>query len=153
MANKIYRSALGKPVDMGALLIKNEAVRAVGNMSVNARGDKINKTNETTVSRTNQVNNNYRKQIRNQIIDEPVIPSTQTSNKIIDDADEIEGLDSPWVETEQVEDDVAQTNSTPPEKKKSSGLASAIAKAREIEQKKLQTPREESRSKTGVKKI
>ena len=37
--------------------------------------------------------------------------------------------------------------------KKSGGLASAIAKAREVEQKKNETPREKSRGKKGVKKI
>ncbi len=36
-----YRTAMGKTVDMAALTAKNEKVRAVGNMSVNARGDTI----------------------------------------------------------------------------------------------------------------
>ena len=41
MSVKIYSSARGKTVDMGALRLKNEQVRAVGNMGVNARGDRI----------------------------------------------------------------------------------------------------------------
>jgi hypothetical protein len=49
--------------------------------------------------------------------------------------------------TEEVTEEVS------PRKSKKGGLASAIAKAREVEQKKLQTPRDESRGKNGVKKI
>ena len=37
----IHKSAMGRAVDMAALSGKNEKVRAVGNMGVNARGDKI----------------------------------------------------------------------------------------------------------------
>lgn len=38
---KIYKSALGKPVDMDALRLANETVIAVGNAKVNARGDEL----------------------------------------------------------------------------------------------------------------
>ena len=37
----VYRSARGKEVDMGKLALQNELTPAVGNMSVNARGDKL----------------------------------------------------------------------------------------------------------------
>jgi hypothetical protein len=39
--NKLYRSANGKQVDFGSILLKNESVIAVGNMKVNARGDQL----------------------------------------------------------------------------------------------------------------
>ena len=32
---------MGKTVDLGALMLENEQVRAVGNMKVNARGDEL----------------------------------------------------------------------------------------------------------------
>jgi len=156
MSNKTYRTALGKQVDMGALLLKNENVRAVGNMGVNAKGDVINKKNETVSSKSQQVNQQYRKQIRNQIIDVPITPKENT----IENDDEIEGFDTPLTDNiqetpEVTNEDNSQKPETPPikSKKKTGGLASAIAKAREVEQKKLQTPREESRGKKGVKKI
>jgi len=41
MTKKVYRTARGKTVDLGALQIQNEETRAVGNMKVNARGDRI----------------------------------------------------------------------------------------------------------------
>lgn len=36
-----HRTAQGRALDMDALILKNEKVRAVGNISVNARGDQI----------------------------------------------------------------------------------------------------------------
>jgi hypothetical protein len=46
MSKKIYKTAMGKTVDMGALQLQNETVRAVGNMNVNARGDTLNSNNQ-----------------------------------------------------------------------------------------------------------
>jgi len=37
----IYRTMQGKEVDMGKLINQNEMTIAVGNMRVNARGDKL----------------------------------------------------------------------------------------------------------------
>jgi hypothetical protein len=39
--NHIYRTAKGREIDMGKLISQNELVPAVGNMQVNARGDKL----------------------------------------------------------------------------------------------------------------
>lgn len=41
MAKNIYRSALGRSVDIDALRLANEEAVAVGNMRVNARGDEL----------------------------------------------------------------------------------------------------------------
>ena len=146
MASKMYRTALGKQVDMGSLLLQNEDVRAVGNMGVNARGDTIDKKNATVSTKAAQVNQVYRKQIRNQIIDAPI-----GNIKDSVDEDEIEGFDTPLEVQPVIEETTEET--TEETKTKKGGLASAIAKAREIEQKKSLTPREESRGKNGVKKI
>jgi len=62
MTNEVYRSANGKTVDMGALRLQNERVRAVGNMRVNARGDVINDNNEVIRTRNEQVGKQYKKQ-------------------------------------------------------------------------------------------
>lgn len=56
MTKSIYRTAQGKSIDMGALRLKNEKVRAVGNMKVNARGDVIDDKGEIIQSRPEQVN-------------------------------------------------------------------------------------------------
>jgi hypothetical protein len=62
MAGKIYKTALGKTVDMGKLSLQHEKVRAVGNMKVNARGDMIDDMNRVISSKTDQVNKQYNKQ-------------------------------------------------------------------------------------------
>jgi hypothetical protein len=66
MTNEVYRSANGKTVDMGALRLQNEKVRAVGNMRVNARGDVINDNNEVIRTRNEQVSKQYQTQSRPQ---------------------------------------------------------------------------------------
>ena len=38
---KVYRSALGKAIDMDNLRLSNEDTIAIGNMKVNARGDEL----------------------------------------------------------------------------------------------------------------
>jgi hypothetical protein len=62
MTNEVYRSANGKTVDMGALRLQNEKVRAVGNMRVNARGDVINDANQVIRTRNEQVGKQYQQQ-------------------------------------------------------------------------------------------
>lgn len=62
MTNKVYKTAMGKVVDMGALMLQNEQVRAVGNMKVNARGDVIDSANRVIDRKTNQSNRQYRRQ-------------------------------------------------------------------------------------------
>ncbi len=74
-AKKIYKTANGRTIDFESLMLKNENVRAVGNMNVNARGDVIDNTNNATSSRSAQVNKNYRKQTGNIVRDTPVISS------------------------------------------------------------------------------
>ena len=62
MTKEVYKSANGKPVDMGALRLQNEKVRAVGNMKVNARGDEINDRNQVIRKKPEQVNSQYNHQ-------------------------------------------------------------------------------------------
>lgn len=69
MTKEVYRSANGKPVDMGALRLKNEKVRAVGNMKVNARGDEIDDFNRVITRKNEAVNKHYQKTARPSIVD------------------------------------------------------------------------------------
>jgi hypothetical protein len=63
MTKQVYNSANGKPIDMGALRLKNEKVRAVGNMKVNARGDVVNDKGSVVNSKTRQANQTYNNQV------------------------------------------------------------------------------------------
>lgn len=63
MASKFYRSSRGQQVDVSSLLLQQENTRAVGNMGVNARGDKIDSTNKIVKSRNQQIDTQYAKQV------------------------------------------------------------------------------------------
>jgi hypothetical protein len=60
-----YRTAMGKEIDMAALTAKNERVRAVGNMSVNARGDTIDSQGNVIIPVTKKVGEKYQKTVTN----------------------------------------------------------------------------------------
>ena len=60
-----YRTAMGKVVDMSQLAAKNERARAVGNMSVNARGDTIDATGKIVLPVTKKVGDRYQKTVSN----------------------------------------------------------------------------------------
>ena len=62
---KNYKSAMGKTVDMSALAARNEHTRAVGNMSVNARGDTIDSNGRVIRPVTDKVNEAYGKTVGN----------------------------------------------------------------------------------------
>jgi len=63
MTQKMYKTAQGKLIDMGALLLRNENTRAVGNMKANARGDQLDNTNQVVTKKTEQVTRQYSKQV------------------------------------------------------------------------------------------
>ena len=81
MTNKIYRSARGKPVDLGALILKNENTRSVGNMNVNTRGDKLNAKNEVIEPKTQIMEKHYESQINTS---DDVIPTSARHAKEIE---------------------------------------------------------------------
>ena len=60
-----HRSALGRNIDMGQIAAKNEHVRAVGNMSVNARGDTIDSHGRVIVPVTKKVGDAYQRTVAN----------------------------------------------------------------------------------------
>jgi hypothetical protein len=62
----VYRTAMGKSVDMAALRTKNEKTRAVGNVkNLNARGDTIDAYGRVVVPATDKVNDAYGRTVGN----------------------------------------------------------------------------------------
>jgi uncharacterized membrane protein YukC len=57
------KSAMGRTVDMSALMNKNEKVRAVGNMNVNARGDVVDSNNKVIQDNTKRVKKAYNRTV------------------------------------------------------------------------------------------
>jgi hypothetical protein len=141
MTTKQYRTAMGKTVDMGALMLQNEQVRAVGNMSVNARGDKLDGTNRIIDQKTRQVNRQYKKQASNQSI--PATTSNAALKRVSNPQEE-------QVDPTDTFNDVPEELEEPLELQ--GGLAAAIAKAKTVQQTKLPTPRETAKA-AGVRKL
>ena len=138
MTRKVYRTAQGKMVDLGALQLRNENVRAVGNMNVNARGDLIDSGNRAIDTRNQQVAKQYRRQTTN-VTDTPVRSSQAVAPKIPDTPEDFQ------------DDFVKPADSAMPAT--SGGLAAAIARARQVRQEPLKTPREIAQHQEGVKKL
>ena len=184
MATKrTYRSSQGKSIDLGALLLQNETVRAVGNMGVNARGDRIDNKGKVVDSKVQISKRQYNKQIGPQdevpqtsaspvtgtVPPAPVAPDPyelQRNNAKEDKAfKETRRAKTPKVTktkppkpipTPVVEEKVLDIEVKPEpvvEATPQGGLADAIARAKTIKQQVLKTPREQAQEKAGVKKI
>lgn len=151
MTKKIYRSAMGKTVDIGALMLQNENTRAVGNMGVNARGDVVNNQNQIIEKRARQV---QRQADRNAKATRST--SVATSNAAA--RTPVQPQVVPTVEdsfTDLPEDnDIVneQVETAEPTEELRGGLAAAIAKAKAVNHERMKTPREMARAQ-GVKKI
>lgn len=94
MTNKVYKSAQGKMVDLGTIILKNEHVRAVGNMKVNARGDKLDSLNQVVDTRTERIQRRNERTSVNSIVpqsnanqakSQSQAPKTKNKNKKIVD--------------------------------------------------------------------
>lgn len=157
MANKTYRSANNRTVDMETLRLKNENVRAVGNMGVNARGDRIDNNNKTVDARTRRVARQYKKQTN--VVDEPVAATVEEAKNVSQYVSENEAPElhidiSATEDNTNIEDGVSFDNEKSKENpEEPQGLAAAIARAREVKQEEVVPPRKASQQKPGVKKI
>jgi hypothetical protein len=155
MTRKQYRTAQGKIVDLGAIQLQNEHVRAVGNMNVNARGDTIDSKGNTIDSRNRQLNRQYNRQVAAPVSDTP-LPSSRRAARQQAEADAVEiapqtqtGPAPAAVAVDAVEPTpVQETTAT-----EGGGLAAAIAKARSIKQEPLKSPKQQAQETPGVRKI
>ena len=136
MTRKIYKSAMGKTVDLGALLLQNEQVRAVGNMNINARGDVVDSNNKVVDQKNRQVQRHYRKQTN--VSDTPVVTGTVAARQINQPIQEITDIPQDAFEDLPMDEEkfVASTEplSTETKTETRGGLAAAIARSREVKQ-------------------
>jgi len=152
MSRKIYRSAMGKPVDMGALFLQNENIRAVGNMNANARGDILDSSNRVVETKSRQAQRKYRRQTN--VTSGPVVSDTVSAKKqfatsetvITDTFDDLLQEDD-LQEPEAVPVPATETQSAP-----RGGLAAAIARSREVKQELEKTARQRAQEQ-GLKKL
>jgi len=139
MTRKIYRTAQGRLVDLGALQLQNENVRAVGNMGVNARGDLINADNRSIDTRNEQISRQYRRQTATNVSDAPVASSSSRARQQAMEPKEIpappEDFDDEFVKEPEP---VGNQEVAPPGRPDRGGLAAAIAAARQVTQEPIQ---------------
>ena len=143
MTRKIYRTAQGKMVDIGALQLRNENVRAVGNMPVNARGDLIDSNNRAIEPRPQQVAKAYNKQTTN-VSDGNIYPVKEREPKKPKKPKAAAAAPVPAPESKPSSPDTvaAPAVSGQSADRPLTGLAAAIAKARQIKQEELTDPQQ-----------
>jgi hypothetical protein len=165
---KMYRSSQGKGIDLGALLLQNETVRAVGNMGVNARGDRIDNKGKSIDSRVQQKKRQYNKQIGPQdvipaensssgisnsqyvlpeVVEQKPVPKTVTAKKTPAKKKTVKKS------TPVIDESIIDVEPKAEAKPKASGLADAIARAKQIKQEAIVPPRQAAQNQQGVKKI
>lgn len=165
MTNKVYKTAQGKVVDLGALILQNEKVRAVGNMNVNARGDIVDSANKVIETKNRLVQKQYR-QTTNVSADraihtsntnarraEKVAPKPKRSRRDVveAEAEPIVPVEEQPVEPESM--DAIEPLAAPPKQAiPPGGLAAAIARSKLIKQEKEKTRQELARA-SGLKKF
>ena len=152
MTKKQYRSAMGKTVDMGSLLLQNESVRAVGNMGVNARGDVVNSNNKVIEKKSRQVQRHNRRTTN--VTNTPVTTSTTALQKA--QAQKLSPVvsEDTFADLPEDNDVVVETVVTEsPVAVPLGGLASAIARSRTVQQELEKTPRQLAKQTPGVRKL
>lgn len=82
-----HRTAQGKMVDMSQLAARNEKVRAVGNMNVNARGDIVDSHNRIIKDNTKRVKPSYQNVVNKPV---PAAPTQKPAHQPIEADEPIE---------------------------------------------------------------
>ena len=127
MTNKMYKTAQGQTVDIGALILQNENVRAVGNMNVNARGDLIDGNNQVIDQKNRQIQRQHKRQTQSQAeLTPPAVRATNTvaAKKMQAEQQKQEALKGLDI------DDLIQEPAPVSEDVPVSGLEAAMARAR-----------------------
>ncbi len=153
MVGKVYKTAKGKLIDIGSLLLSNENTRAVGNMGVNARGDQIDSKNQPISTRNEQVQKHYAKMHTGAVEDHPVYKSAAHASASADLNVDEELVESPEPIEENEEVSVPLVESPKPIEELGGGLASAIAKAKQLKQQVEKTPQQQRKEDAGVTRI
>ena len=152
MTRKVDKSAMGKAVDLGSLILQNEGVRAVGNMNVNARGDLLDGGNRVIDQKNRQVQRQYQR-TTNVSNSTPVHTSTRDAKSSVvtdESTDNLEEVTEVLVsDTTSIDIEPIAAPEPLPENTfgptGEGGLAAAIARSRLIKQEKEKTLREKAR--------
>jgi hypothetical protein len=126
MTSKVYRTAQGRIVDLGALQAQNEHVRAVGNMQVNARGDRIDANGQVISTRSQQVNRNLDQ--TTSAVSEPVPRAKSEADLAAMRAAQEDKIEKARAHRQALR----EQGVAPPVEQPAAGLAAAMARASKI---------------------
>jgi hypothetical protein len=148
MTTKIYKTARGKTVDFGSMRLQNENVRAVGNMGVNARGDRIDSQGNVIDPKNQQLQRRIQRQTN--VADGPVHSSTREAKAqaAANFVPEQVVVNIPGANPAEAERIVA----APVAPEEAVGLAAAIAKSKTVKQELEKTARQQLQDKP-IRKI
>ena len=151
MTSKVYRSAQGKSVDLGTIMLQNEHVRAVGNMNVNARGDRLDSNYQVLETKPRQIQRQNARTTNVSATD--VHTSSIKARRQAAAEPKTEAAVAPVAppQPETVTQPPAQ-DETATGRIPTGGLAAAIARNREIKQELEKTQRQRAKEQ-GVKRI
>lgn len=158
MTSKIYKTAQGKSIDLGTIMLQNEHVRAVGNMNVNARGDIVDSNNKVIETKNRRI----QRQNSQQTVGAPATIHTSTraakraqAEQSANSTSLSDTIDTP-VQNAVVntpEPNIVTAPAPVEDIITGGGLAAAIARSKVVKQEKEKTAREMQQSTPGVRKI
>lgn len=146
---KIYRTARGKTVDMDKIKLANETVTTVGNMKVNARGDKLGPGGEVIAGRNQVMDRVYSVDNGGYSPNDPEIAALRRATIEANKAKELHDLANNLVSSDSAEPTVEPTAETTAPAARGS-LASSVAKTTSVKQEPLPNPKDKP---TGPSRI
>lgn len=136
---KIYKTARGKTIDMDKIKLSNERVTAVGNMKVNARGDKLGPGGQIIAGRNQVMDRVYNVESRKGYSpNDPEVFAQQQAIVEASKAKELHDLATNLVQATSIE----PVESEQPEQPAARGsLASSVAKTVSVVQEPIPNPK------------
>lgn len=141
MAN-VYKTARGKTLDMDKIKLSNERVTAVGNMKVNARGDKLGAGGEIIAGRNQVMDRVYNVEGRKGY--SPNDPAVFAQQQALVEASKAKDLHDLATNLVQATTDEAVDPNTQPATRGS--LASSVAKTVSVAQEPIPNPKDVKKS-------
>ena len=146
---KVYKTAMGKPVDMDMLRLANEGIIAVGNMRTNARGDELGPGGKIVKTRS-QLMSEYHQLNTPMAADEDPGFEPPTEAEALAAARPAGRMKTPVAEDVPAVEDVTPT---PSYTKPRGSLADAVAQQTEVKQELLDPAPSRNGGSTGVQRI
>lgn len=140
--SKIYKTARGKTLDMDKIKLSNERVTAVGNMKVNARGDKLGAGGKVIAGRNQVMDKIYSVEPTTAGYSPNDPAAVMAKKEAIESrrAKQLHDLATNLVQTGSIETTVPAESTEKPSTRGS--LASSVAKTATVVQEPLPNPKE-----------